>query len=356
MSRTSPVQPIEGVRVDPQNSSGSRLQRIKTLLGFDLLLDPKDYFSGLLIRNGIFEAPESELVSRLVRQGDTCIDAGSHIGYYTCLLARLVGEAGRVYAFDANPQACETANRNLSLNGLTCAEVFHTALSDHEGSLPFHISSDEQTGLSSVGPIPTSKQTIQVPCARLETFLQNRGIEHIRLLKIDVEGSEEMVLRGLGRFLTSHATDFILVELYDERLQVMDTCTEKVKEILQNAGYRAWTYDNAFGWQLATEVHSRGDCNFLFVSPPIQEPVPPFSLAPVLAQTQAAHGRQQEILQAREQEIHALRLEAMALQEETTGLQKRLLSVENSIGWRALNVYRRFRDALIPEKTFRRKL
>lgn len=356
MSRTSPVQPTEGVRVDPPDSAASRLQLIKTLLGFDLLLDPKDYFSGLLIRNGIFEAPESELVSRLVRLGDTCIDAGSHIGYYTCLLARLVGPTGNVYAFDANPQACETATHNLSLNGLTCAEVVQTALSDHEGTLPFHISIDEQTGLSSVGSIPTSKQSIQVPCERLDTFLRNREVEHIRLLKIDVEGSEETVLRGLGRFLTSHATDFILVELYDERLQVMNTCTERVKEILQNAGYRAWTYDNASGWRLASEVHSRGDCNFLFVSPAVQEPVPSFFLAPLLAQTQAAHRQQQEILQAREREIHALRLEAMALQEETTGLQKRLLDVENSIGWRALNVYRRFRDALIPEKTFRRKL
>jgi FkbM family methyltransferase len=353
MSRTGPVRSTEDVRFDPQDSSASKLQQIKTLLGFDLLLDPDDYFSGLLIRNGIFEAPESELVSRLVRRGDTCIDAGSHVGYYTCLLARLVGDTGRVYAFDANPQACATANRNLSLNGLTCAEVFHTALSDHEGSLPFHISSDEQTGLSSVGSITTSKQTIQVTCGRLETFLHNRGIEHIRLLKIDVEGSEEMVLRGLGRFLISHPTDFILVELYDERLQVMNTCTEKVKEILQNAGYRAWTYDNASGWRLASEVHSRGDCNFLFVSPAIQEPVPPFSLAPVLAQTQAA----------REQEIHALRLEAMALQqatqrlqEETIGLQKRLLSVENSVGWRALNVYRKIRNALAPDNTLRRRL
>jgi hypothetical protein len=153
------------------------------------------------------------------------------------------------------------------------------------------------------------------------------------------------------------------VELYDERLQVMNTCTEKVKEILQSASYRAWTYDNASGWRLASEVHSRGDCNFLFVSPAIQEPVPPFSLAPVLAQTQAAHGRQREILQAREQEIHALRLEAMALQqvtqrlqEATIALQKRLLSVENSVGWRALNVYRKIRNALAPDNTLRRRL
>ena len=224
------------VKSDPQNRSVSPLQPVKTLLGFDLLLNPSDYFSYLLIRDGIFEAPESDLVSRLVRQGDTCIDAGSHVGYYTCFLAHLVGESGRVYAFDANPEACDAAKRNLSLNGMTWAEVTNIALSDHEGSLSFHVSSDEQTGLSSVGLIPNFKKTIHVPCGRLETSLDNRGINHVRLLKIDVEGSEEMVLSGLGRFLTDHLTDFILVELYDERLQVMNTNTEKVRQILRKAG------------------------------------------------------------------------------------------------------------------------
>jgi hypothetical protein len=43
------------------------------------------------MRDGVFEAPESDLISRLVHPDDTCIDAGSHVGYYTCLLARLVG-------------------------------------------------------------------------------------------------------------------------------------------------------------------------------------------------------------------------------------------------------------------------
>jgi len=90
---------------DYGGQSASKLQHVKTLLGFDLLLHPSDYFSLLMLRDGIFEVPESDLVSRLLRQGDTCIDAGSHVGYYTCLLAHLVGESGRVYAFDANPEA-----------------------------------------------------------------------------------------------------------------------------------------------------------------------------------------------------------------------------------------------------------
>ena len=268
-----------------------------------------------------------------------------------------------MYAFDANPEACEAAKRNLSLNGMTWAEVTNVALSDHEGSLPFHVSSDDQTGLSSVGSIPHFKKIIDIPCGRLETLLDNRGINHVRLLKIDVEGSEEIVLSGLGRFLTDHLTDFILVELYDERLRVMNSCTKKVREILRRAGYRAWTYESTSGWLVADEVQSRGDCNYLFVSPSVKETLPPFSLAPILTHTLAGWRRETELVQAREREAEKLRHEVDArqqethqLQQETLLLQERLLAIETSLGWRALNVYRKFRDAVAPEKTLRRKL
>jgi len=338
------------VKSDTENQSASKLQRVKTPLGFDLLLDPGDYFSRLFMRDGVFEAPESDLISRLVHPDDTCIDAGSHVGYYTCLLARLVGKKGHVYAFDANPEACEAANRNLSLNGLTSAEVIHTALCDHEGSLPFYVSSNDQTGLSSLGSIPNFKKILHVPCSRLDTFLDNRRVEHIRLLKIDVEGSEEMLLSGLGRFLTGHLADFILLELYDERLRGLNTSTEKVAGILRRAGYRAWTYESASGWLVAGQVQSRGDCNYLFVSPRVQEPIPAFTLAPAFSQMQVTLSREREAFHAREQETQGLRREMESLQQETkrlqeeaVHLQERLFAIENSAGWRALNFYRKFR-------------
>src|SRR5690242_21106425 len=51
-----------------------------TQLGFELLADSSDYINLLLARDGIYEAPETDLVTRILRPGDTCIDAGCHIG------------------------------------------------------------------------------------------------------------------------------------------------------------------------------------------------------------------------------------------------------------------------------------
>lgn len=245
---------------------------VHTALGFDLQLDPNDFITKLLVKDKIFEAPESELVARLVRPADVCIDAGCQVGYYSCLLAKLVGARGRVYSFDANPRACETTRSNLALNDMQWVEVLQAALADRDGEAQFHVSTDDQTGLSSFGPIAAHQDIITVPCVRLDDFLKRRMLEHIRLLKIDVEGSEDIVLRGLGKFLTNHQVDFILAECYDERLELMNTSTEQVWALLRSAGYIAWTYEKPSGWRATTDVRSRGDCNYLFASPSVEQP------------------------------------------------------------------------------------
>ena len=162
-----------------QGGMSTRLQLLHTEVGFDLLVDPGDYLSLLLIRDGIFEAPETDLVTRIVRTGDTCIDAGCHLGYYSCLSARLVGEEGRVYSFDANPHACDSTRRNLALNGLYSTEVIQSALADRNGTMDFHISTDDQTGLSSLGVIPICKEAIVVRSLRLEEFLDARRVDRV---------------------------------------------------------------------------------------------------------------------------------------------------------------------------------
>ncbi len=376
-----------------QAETTAKLERVHTQLGFDLFADPGDYLSVLLIRDGVFEAPETDLVTRIVRPGDICIDAGCHLGYYSCLLTQLVGDKGRVYSFDANPQACQSTRRNLALNGLNSAEVIQAALADRNGKVPFYISTDDQTGLSSLGPIPTCKETISVPCLRLEDFLKDRRRERARLLKLDVEGAEEMVLRGLGRFLAAHAIDLILVECFDERLRLLDSSAERVAGILQSANYICWEYgtENPAGWSRTSEVRTRGDCNYLFSSPTVTEAIPSVSLAAALAGAQAQRDQrlsernelqsQRDLLQGQLDELRGdlalLRqnveksddevdwlLDATKKHEEELARlrsQKRELeavweAVQNSAGWRLLNAWRRARNRIVPDGTRRRKL
>lgn len=348
------------------------LSLIRTELGLDLLHDPSDYISLLLERDGLFEVAETDLVSRIVRANDVCIDAGCHIGYYSCLLAKLTGEKGRVYAFDANPEACKITRRNLVLNGLYSTEVIQAALSDRDGTATFYLSPDDQTGLSSLGPIPTHKAVISVPSLRLEAFLTERRTEHIRLLKIDVEGAEELVLKGAGRFVSDRAIDYILLECFDERLQLLDTSAQRVAELLGAAGYTAWEYrtESVPGWSKAAEVRSRGDCNYLFTSSRVSEDVPRLSLAPTLNRLLSENDKlrcENIVLKTNTQnfqaEVDKLRddidwlLNSIKTHEEAREhLEATLTQIQNSSSWRALNKWRKLRNSLAPENSRLRKL
>lgn len=357
----------------------SKLELIPIQLGFEMIADPGDYVSKLLLQDAIYEAPETDLVTRILREGDTCIDAGCQIGYYSCLLAKLTGEKGRVYSFDANPQACLSTRRNLGLNGFCFSDVVQAALADTEGELSFQISTDDQTGLSSLGAITTSKETISVPSLRLERFLNERGVDRVRLLKLDVEGAEEIVLRGLGSLLTGHVIDYILVECFDERLRLLGTSSERVAQVLQSAGYTPWEYGagSVVGWSEASEVRSRGDCNYLFASPSVAKDVPRISLAPALrwAQIQKvqALSRLNELERSKEsleQNVGKLQgdidwlLESIKAHEERSeelsaakrDLESVLKQIQGSVSWRMLTKWRKLRNWLAPENTWHRRL
>lgn len=341
-------------------------KRLDTMLGFSILVEPGDYSSELILRDGVFEIPETDLVTRLVGSGDVCIDGGCHLGYYSCLLAKLTGPTGRVYAFDANPWCCQRTSENLALNRMNWAEVVQAALGNEHGTTPFHIAPHDQTGLSSLGPIERPRNIISAPWLRLEDFLNERGVQRVRLLKLDVEGAEELVLLGLGRALVEHHIDLVLLECYDERLQLLNCSTEDVTQVLEDAGYAAWEYgrQNPFGWSRANKVHSRGDCNYLFASPLVTEPIPSISLANALRLANEQRNRQQEQAMALRAKIDALEQlksdlkllkdtveknerESLRLRKEKEQLELLIRTMENSKGWRLLNKWRKMRDAVL---------
>jgi len=368
-----------------------RAERLSTAPGFDLLLNSEDFLTSLLHRDGVFEPAETDLLTTLLRPGDTCLDAGCHVGYYTCLMAQLVAPGGRVYAFDANPWCCQRTLRNVAVNNFTGVEVVQAALGNQQAT--FHVSTVDQTGLSSLGPIEHQSEIIWVPWLRLEDFLRQRRIRHVRLLKVDVEGAEELVLEGLGRFLSDQAIDFILMECYDERLQLLRTSAERVTRLVESAGYVGWEFGIRYpsGWSSTAHAVSRGDCNYLFASPKVKQRLPAMSLAGSVirlrtrvdqlqvegstlrnqraqweSQARGLQAEKERLLQEKgaleeewakgQQKIQWLLSSLAALEQEATRLRQTWHMVENSASWRALSAWREMRNRLAPEGSRRRRL
>lgn len=96
--------------------------------GLKYVLYPGENARVYFAHGGNYEVDETQLCENLLREGDVAIDGGANIGLYSLLFSRLVGEAGRVVAFEPDPTNAERLRRNLALNELSRVEVQEVAL------------------------------------------------------------------------------------------------------------------------------------------------------------------------------------------------------------------------------------
>ena len=162
-----------------------------------------------------------------IRQG-TLIDVGANVGLVTLLLADRIQHA---LLFEPNPLAAERARDNLALNGLRF-EVHEVALSDRFGTVEF----EDEGGVSScnrtVVGFTTSTPTRMVPCTQLDRFLADRVLPYpVSAIKIDVEGHENSVLRGMAECMRHHRPRVVMFE-YLQRTNLRETIG-----LFQDAGY-----------------------------------------------------------------------------------------------------------------------
>lgn len=177
------------------------LSRVKTrravVDGHVMYLDARDSLD--LSLNHVYEPFETELVQSLVHETDTVLDVGANIGYYTLILARLVGPRGRVFAFEPDPANFALLKKNVESNGYKNVVLVNAALSDRPATLRLYLS-EENRGDHRIYPSDDARRTIQIPAITADDYLA--GLSHeIAFIKMDVQGAEAKVLRGMQRLL-----------------------------------------------------------------------------------------------------------------------------------------------------------
>jgi FkbM family methyltransferase len=158
------------------------------------LLESRGKLARLLL--GTYEPEQTRLFEQHIRRGDTVLDVGAHVGYYSVLSAVLAGPSGAVWSFEPNPTSAGFLRRHAEINGLAQVRVEQAAVSDAEGTAHFDFGTGSGTGhLSSGG-------AIEVRTLRLDDFCAAHGIVP-NAIKIDVEGAEAAVLAGAAKTIES---------------------------------------------------------------------------------------------------------------------------------------------------------
>ncbi len=116
---------------------GSDTALCRILGRYKMYVDTRDVsISSHLLLEGFWEMWVTEAMLRHVRPGMTVLDIGANLGYFTLLLADLVGPAGKVLAFEPNPEMASRARRSISINGFSPTTTLHEiALADSDGEM-----------------------------------------------------------------------------------------------------------------------------------------------------------------------------------------------------------------------------
>ncbi len=185
---------------------------LKHACGFAIYLNPDDLtICPSIAVQGWHELRLTELFVKLIKQGNTIVDIGANIGWFTLLAAKHVGNEGTVISFEPEPTSFQLLSKSVQQNRFSNVKLIRQCVSDDEGVSTLYLSPSQNFGAHSImkdlgGP------KIVVSCTRLDSVASILRIHRIHLLKIDVEGAEPKVLAGAQHLLDESKIDHITME------------------------------------------------------------------------------------------------------------------------------------------------
>ncbi len=199
--------------------------------GYLITVSPEQNIGYLI---GTAEPHLQRAIRQYVRAGDTVYDVGANMGYVTLTLARQVGARGRVAAFEPVAENLQKLRENVANNGLTNVSVFDVAASDQPGEAVIRM-----TGSSSMASMVWYKRDAsaveeKVKTAAIDDLVDSGALpENPTFVKIDVEGAEALVLRGMQRTIAA-ARPVLFIEC-------SDAGREASWSQLRGADYECWS-------------------------------------------------------------------------------------------------------------------
>lgn len=200
-----------------------------------------------------FESAVRRAMQDVLAPGMTFIDVGANFGLYTVLAAKLVGATGRVLAFEPSEREWKRARRAIERNGFQNVELFRVALSNADGTISLNVCEPAYGGCNSVGTV-THKAAVghvshveQVTCRTLDSFLAEKQVRRVDVMKLDVEGAEQLVLLGGKELFTGAGAPVLFCELSDWTARGLGTTAAETWDLMVSYGYKIYSIQRSEG-------------------------------------------------------------------------------------------------------------
>jgi len=179
--------------------------------------------------------PEMGCLRKILSPGKVFVDVGANIGIYSVAASTLVRETGRVLAFEPSVQSFPVLKKNIALNRLRNVRAFPVALAQNTGKAWLH--RGPNPSLNSLGRDPSWKQDgEEVVTETLDKALHQEGIHRVDVIKMDVQGAEELVIRGAYKTITSEHP-LIIFEVWPDGALLLGLSPTGAWTLLESSGY-----------------------------------------------------------------------------------------------------------------------
>jgi FkbM family methyltransferase len=197
---------------------------------------------------GVWEPNITSWIRRRLRPGQTFIDIGANIGYYSLLAARLVGPSGHVVAVEASPRFAGAITDAAASNGYRNIRVANAAVSDTTEELTFYL--EHHWNLSAttiVRPDGSFISSFRAQAVPLTDILTAAELASARIIKVDVEGAEAAVMHSLAGRLDQLRPDVeLVIEITPSRLASQGRTAADITGPLLAAGFHPYRINNGY--------------------------------------------------------------------------------------------------------------
>jgi FkbM family methyltransferase len=190
---------------------------------------------------GRYDTSQVTTFAKIVKPGMVVWDIGTYLGFYAAVASRLVGPAGRVVAFEPDPENLERARHNAKLNSLTNVDFVEAAIGEPVGHVALIKTRNTNSHIEGafVGRdradyltrAPNHRETIRAQCLSLDEAYRDPWIPRPDVIKLDIEGAEQFALKYVDT-LAAEVGPIIMLELHNPE------CDAAAWEFSQRTGYR----------------------------------------------------------------------------------------------------------------------
>ncbi len=212
---------------------------------FKMFLNPRDIaLTPILMCRGQWEPNETVWIIKSLKKGDTFIDVGANVGYYTIIASKKVGDEGRVYAFEPDPESFALLKANVRVNGLTNVVTEQKALSNEPGVLKLYLAARNRGDHRIYSPeSDPDREFVEVEAVTLDDYFAGDD-RPIDVIKIDTQGAEGVIFEGLTGIAKANHDIRIAIEWWPAAVQEMGYDAGKLLSMVSSLGFHF--YD--IGW------------------------------------------------------------------------------------------------------------